>query len=187
MNKILDDYWRMEKRWEVNDPSPLNEVLGKEVLFFSKHVPLGDVVYDIGCGRGRGMQVLDSHGYRSVGFDVGVRNLALCLNAGFRAHWADACNMHMVGVGEAENIFCRSTLNYVHNLSMALHEMGRILAEDGFCYVGVGIGDRERWANQFGEPQTIEDLLKIVGIHKVRCKTVVYQDSPYHMYVGKKK
>ena len=57
---------------------------------FLKALPAGGRVLDLGCGSGDVMRLLTRHGFDAEGIDISDEQIRLAVDAGLRAHTADA-------------------------------------------------------------------------------------------------
>jgi len=186
MNKILSNFRELETRYSTKSPSPGYDVLLNEITLFSKYLWERNEILDIGCGKGASMELLIKQGFKCTGTDIVIDNLYHCKKKELEVYWADVCNLYMFDDESIDNIFCRTTLNYVYDLEKAISELDRILRKNGKIYVGVGIGLRKRWNSHFESNKQAFKMLTKNRINSLYHHTSLYQDSPYFKFVGVK-
>jgi SAM-dependent methyltransferase len=155
---------------------------------FTRHLPPGSVVADVGCGPGRDMELLRSHGLRVFGFDMSAAQL----RAGGLPGLVRA-DMRALPLrdGSVNAIWCRAALLHIPRAEVVtvLHGFAAAIADGGRLYLAVAEGDgegwevavnynsdRRRWFTYHREPE-MRALLATAGFEVDRVvRTSAYRD-----------
>jgi SAM-dependent methyltransferase len=111
---------------------------GQSIMrFLSKHIRLGKdaLVLEVGCGAGGILDALRERGFRVIGTDYGVENLAYGRSRGLDLRDGDLFSLELV---EKPTLIVYShVLEHVYDPNRELQKVREILAPDGYLYVEV--------------------------------------------------
>jgi len=101
--------------------------------------PPGALVLDVGCGYGRQLQELQSHGCRSFGVEIGWEILRKCRSLGLTVLQGSGEQLP-VKCASVDGVICKVAIPYTHEASV-LGEISRVLKAGSVghvCYHGAG-------------------------------------------------
>ncbi len=124
-----------------------NVRLERALEAFTRHLPSGASVLDLGCGPGRDVALLRERGLRVLGLD---RSMGMLREAQRRVGGALVCaDMRTLPLGDAslDGVWMCAALLHLPRAEapIALAEVHRVLRPGGVLYVSVQRGEGEAW------------------------------------------
>lgn len=95
-------------------------------------------ILDIGCGEGRGLDVLKKHGYLNLcGIDLSEEKLNKASQNGHKVYNSDFHFLSEINNQEYDYIFCSHTLEHAYNLKKAIQSFIRVCKNKIFIIVPI--------------------------------------------------
>lgn len=101
---------------------------------FSKYVPKGTTVLELGCGDGFAMDKLKERGYKVFGCDINESKVAKAKTFGHKARVEDLHSLTYTK-GGFDAVYCTHTLEHSYDGYKAFEEIYRVLKNNGVAFV----------------------------------------------------
>jgi len=149
-------------------------------IYFKKiiaQIKSGDRVLDIGCGRGKFLDICKKKNIKAIGVDKEKCSVDFCRQYGLEAMMANVYKLPFSN-NSFSFIICQSVVEHLNQPLKGLREIKRILKKGGVFIVSVPTPEGSFWDDPTHiRPYTsksIISLLEMVGFKNVQCSYVIF-------------
>lgn len=142
---------------------------------FSRGLPSGGCVLDLGCGPGRDIALLSARGFQVVGVDLSTGMLQEAQRRGVSAAGLVCADMRALPAAPSAFAGVWASASLLHleraDAPVALAECARVLRVGGRLYVSVKLGQGEGWDTRYGrrfftyyQPDELAERVNAAGL-----------------------
>ena len=190
MNLSQDQVVKLEKFFGkiADDPYPepvtgLHSTITNQMInrFLSQYsLNAGAKILDIGCGKGIALEIFAEKGFNVTGIDVNEEDISELRRRGFEVFCMDQSFLDFPDA-EFDFVWCRHCLEHSIFPYFSLHEIFRVLKNNGYLYVEVPAPDTgcEHQKNKnhysvFGKSMWIE-LISRTGFVNIEAIDITFE------------